>query len=193
MKLSLTRQSRFSQPKSIRHSAGFTLLELLVALTLLAAATYAGVVFYQNQDRATSQAAYALVGEYANALQRARLDAPCYPTQLKALSDPTAAAGTTGSVCAQDISAMLDPKGYVLSKAFDASGNLQTGRFGSGSVLRLRTAGTVPAPLYYLDLTNVTTAFATQFLAQCNGSATGVTPCSSTTASGVTYVSMLLP
>lgn len=193
MKLSLSRQNRSAQPKGKRRSAGFTLLELLVALTLLAAATYAGVVFYQNQDRATSQAAYALVGEYANALQRARLDAPCYPTQLKALSDPTAAAGATGSVCGQDISAMLDPKGYVLSKAFDASGSLQTGRFGSGSVLRLRVAGTVGAPLYYLDLTNVTPPFATQFLSQCNGSATGVTPCTETTASGNTYVSMLLP
>lgn len=66
MKLSLFRQNRSVQPKGKRRNAGFTLLELLVALTLLAAATYAGVVFYQNQDRATSQAAYALVGEYSN-------------------------------------------------------------------------------------------------------------------------------
>jgi prepilin-type N-terminal cleavage/methylation domain-containing protein len=87
----------------MKSQRGLTLIEMVIAISLLAIMISA-IVFSFDGSRSKAQVLVASMSEYANAMERLKQDASCYPRNMAALFDRAAAQLGTNSFCGADLS-----------------------------------------------------------------------------------------
>lgn len=87
----------------MKKQAGFTLLEMVIAISILAIMLSA-VVFLYDGSKSRAQVLVTAMEEYASALERIKTDTSCYPKSLVGLFDRAQAQGTAKSFCGADLS-----------------------------------------------------------------------------------------
>ena len=87
----------------MKKQAGFTLLEMVIAISILAIMLSA-VVFSYDGSKSRAQVLITAMEEYASALERIKTDTSCYPRSLTALFDRSKSASAAASYCGADLS-----------------------------------------------------------------------------------------
>lgn len=156
-------------PKRGRPAAGFTLLELVVAIVLLGILASV-TVFSFDGSRSRGQLLVAAMQEYANALTRMKADTACFPARLSALALRSEA---DTSLC--QVSLVQQWNGpYVRDARTNANGQVLLDQIAPQVVLELQTgAGVNGGTAYQVAALHVPADVLSQALGACNGTAPG--------------------
>ncbi len=156
-------------PRRGRPAAGFTLLELVVAIVLLGILASV-TVFSFDGSRSRGQLLVAAMQEYANALTRMKADTACFPARLSALALRSEA---ETSLC--QVSLVQQWNGpYVRDARTNANGQILLDQIAPQVVLDLQSAAGVNGGTAYQVLaSHVPTDVLNQAMAACNGTPAG--------------------
>lgn len=150
-----------------KNQGGFSLVEILVALVLLVAAT-ALTLYAFNGNKSKGQILYAAMGSTADAMERFNTDTSCYPTTTGALFEKALAANTLCGVSA--VSSWQGP--YLKAEPLDANNNILAQAIGPTTAMTLvvdnNINGDGNTTQYAIKATNVPNEIAAQAYTACS-------------------------
>lgn len=150
-----------------QNQGGFSLVEILVALVLIIAAT-AMALFAFNGNKSKGQILYGAMGSAADAMSRFNTDTSCYPTATGALFEKALAANTLCGVSA--VSNWQGP--YMKAEPLDANNNVLVRAIAPTATLTLvvdnNINGDGNTTQYAIKATNIPNEVAAQAYTACS-------------------------
>lgn len=161
--------------KRIKKQLGFTLLEMVIAISILSVIAAAVVLSYDG-SKSRAQVLVSAMDEYGGAQQRLKADTSCYSKSLAALFNLSDASGAANSFCGADLSKQWNGP-YAKPVAIDALAvkRLMLGQIAPELTLTINrvastyVGSTVPTYKWYITAEGVPSEIFSQAMLACNG------------------------
>ena len=168
------------RPIRMAKQAGFTLIEIILALTIIVGIT-ALITLNIDTNATKGKELFVTMSEVGKALKLMKLDTACYPTKLSALADKTQA---DQSFCGIDLQTNWKSQ-YLQRSDFDAAtGNLKLTTIVPGSTLTILVQPSPTGQAWVLRATGIPNGVIDEALKACNGSKTANGTCTGAPGTG---------
>lgn len=153
-----------------KREQGFTLIEILIALGVLAT-IIAGTVIFFNPSKSKGQTLYSTMSAVSQAATRFQLATACYPYQTELLFDKSAVSGNTNNSCGENVSSTWNGP-YMQTKAINANGNITFPQIAPNVAIKIISGSFLPngsSTQYAVEAINVPIGVAKQAFKACTG------------------------